>query len=217
MHHHIMLKDRQTGKNVFMVEEDTDDTDDEKKDDDNDRNSADNRRLSPICKYGIAGLLKYADDITAAFASSQETFDRLKPGFEAPIYKSWGYSNRSALVRVPKSSKETTRFEYRGGDLSGSVHIFGALLLNAVLKGIEQKLELPPCADYNVETLSQNELDQKNLYPVPLDFNQCIKVLQTSTFLKETLGPNMVQYLIQRDIELLKKEQAIHAAQRKSS
>ena len=82
---------------------------------------------------------------------------------------------------------------------------------------LEQKLELPPCVDYNVETLSQNELDQKNLYPVPLNFNECIKVLQTSTFLKETLGPNMVQYLIQRDIELLKKEQAIHAAQRKSS
>lgn len=196
LHHHIMLKDIKSGKNVLMNPDFKGDV----------NNPADNmQRLSEVCKYAIAGLLKYADDITAVFAASNESFLRLQPGFEAPILKAWDFSNRTALVRVPKSSLEMTRFEYRGGDLSGSVHLYGAVLLAAVLKGIEEKLELPPNADFNVEKMSSTYLADHNIMPVPLSFAKCINLLKSSEFLKETLGESMVNYLIARD-EAVKKE-----------
>jgi len=197
MHHHILLRDLQSGANVFVNKEKTTVT----------AGEDETSNLSETCQHGIAGLLKYADDITAAFAASSETFARLRPGFEAPIFKTWGFSNRSALVRVPQtSSLDSTRFEYRGGDLSGSVHLFGAVLLAAVLRGIEEKLELPPKADDNVEALTAEELKERNIQPVPLNFDQCIDVLKTSTFLRDALGPEMVKYLIDRDMTLSQAE-----------
>ena len=97
-----------------------------------------------------------------------------------------------------------TRFEYRGGDLSGSIHLYGSVLLAAVLKGIEEKLELQPNSHFNVETLTDEERNAKGIYSVPTSFDKCIEVLKNSKFLEEALGPTMVQYLIQRD-EKLKK------------
>lgn len=190
LHHHIILKDIKTGKNIFMNSEFKGDL----------NNPADNmQRLSQLCKHGIAGVLKYADDITAVFAASNESFLRLQPGFEAPIFKAWDFSNRTTLVRVPKSDLESTRFEYRGGDLSGSVHLYGAVLLAAVLKGIEEKLELPPNADFNVEKMSPADLADRNIMPVPLSITKCIKLLKSSKFLKEAFGQSMIDYLIERD------------------
>lgn len=194
LHHHILLRDVKTGANMFM------NTDFHGKVD----NPADNmQRLSELAKQGIAGLLKYADDITAVFASSPETFERLKPGFEAPIFKAWDFSNRTALVRVPKCGIDMTRFEYRGGDLSGSVHLYGAVLLFAVLKGIEDKLQVPPNANFNVEKLTPEELVKHGISSVPTSFERCIEILKGSKFLNECFGPKMVEYLIKRDEEIL--------------
>lgn len=195
LHHHVLLRDLKTNANLFMNADFKGSLDD----------PADNiKRLSELCKHGIAGLLKYADDITAVFASSPESFARLKPGFEAPIFKAWDFSNRTALVRVPKTGIDMTRFEYRGGDLSGSIHLYGAILLAAVLKGIEDKLPVPPNADFNVEKLSPEELIKHGISAVPLSFVKCIEILKSSKFLDEALGPQMVQYLIKRDENLLK-------------
>lgn len=195
LHHHILLRDLKTGANVFM-------NPDFKGDEKNPNDFI--QKLSEPCKQGISGLLKYADDITAAFASSPETFIRLKPGFEAPIFKAWDFSNRTALVRVPKSDLKMTRFEYRGGDLSGSVHIYGSVLLNAVLKGIEEKLVAPPNSNFNVEKLSPEELAKHNISAVPSSFEKCIEVLKGSKFLEETLGKEMVNHLIKRDENIIK-------------
>jgi len=196
LHHHILLKDIKTGENVFYNRDFKGDL----------NNPADNiHRLSDVCKYAIAGLLKYADDITAVFAASHETFVRLQPGFEAPMNKAWDFFNRTVLVRIPTSGLNMTRFEYRGGDLSGSIHMYGAALLAAVLKGIEDKLPLPAIADFNVEHMAPEELAKRGIHPVPLSFGQCIKVLETSEFLKENIGPEMVAHLIERDKDLEKQ------------
>lgn len=101
MHHHILLKDIKTGENIFYNKDFVGNVDDPKDY---------MKRLSDNHKHFTAGLLKYADEITAVFGQSPETFKRLKPGFEAPIYKTWDFSNRTALVRVPKSTLEMTRF-----------------------------------------------------------------------------------------------------------
>lgn len=194
LHQHILLRDHQTGENIFLNPELKG------------GNSSGEDLLSEQCQHAIAGLLRYADEITAVMAASEETFARLKPGFEAPIFKTWGFANRTTLVRVPKTSVALTRFEYRGGDLSGSVHLFSAVLLAALLKGIEDKLEIPLNADFNVEKLSPEELASHGISPVPLSFESAIQVLKQSEFLRESLGPEMVQFLIQRNQDLLDKE-----------
>lgn len=95
-----------------------------------------------------------------------------------------------------------TRMEYRGGDLSGSVHLYGAVLLAAGLKGIEDKLVPPPNANFNVEKLTALERHEKGIDMVPTSFKQTVEILQKSAFLKETLGEDMVNYMIQRDLRL---------------
>ncbi|MCQ2817574.1 MAG: glutamine synthetase family protein [archaeon] len=195
LHHHILLRDVKTGENVFYNKDFKGNVDDPKEC---------GGKLSDICRHGIAGLLKYADDITAVFAGNKETFERLKPGFEAPIFRAWDFSNRTALVRVPKSSLDMTRFEYRGGDLSYSIHYYGAVLLAAVLKGIEDKLPLQDNSNFNVEALTDEERTAKGIFSVPTSFEKCIEVLKGSKFLEETLGPNLVKHLIARDEEILK-------------
>ncbi|KAL3919116.1 MAG: hypothetical protein SGILL_003917 [Bacillariaceae sp.] len=136
-------------------------------------------------------------------AASPETFVRLQPGFEAPNLKTWGFSNRTALVRVPMASVDSTRVEYRGGDLSGSVHLFGAVLLAAALKGIEDQLGGPDSVEGNMDHLSKEELQMKGIDHVPLSFHECLQVLETSDFLSEAVGEEMVHHLVERDQHLL--------------
>lgn len=189
LHHHILLRNLQTGENVFAPS-----------------TAKDEESLSKVCRSGIAGLLRYADEITAVMAASPETFVRLQPGFEAPNLKTWGFSNRTALVRVPATgSVDSTRFEYRGGDLSGSVHLFGAVLLAAVLKGIEDGLEPPASVEFNTEHLSKEELLKKGIDAVPLSLNECLYVFETSQFLRDAFGDDMVDILIERDKQLLEE------------
>mmetsp|Transcript_28967 Transcript_28967/g.67760 ORF Transcript_28967/g.67760 Transcript_28967/m.67760 type:complete len:458 (+) Transcript_28967:331-1704(+) len=195
LHHHIQFLDLKTGRNVFANPEFGEE---EAKID-----PANTRRLSETCKHGIAGLLKYASEITAVFAASNESFVRLKPGFEAPGYAAWDFSNRTALVRIPHCSQATMRFEYRGGDLSGSVHLFGSVLLAAVLRGIEEKLELQLNSNFNVEELSPEDLKKQGIRQVPKTLEECLDILKTSEFLKNALGEEMIQVLIERDEELL--------------
>lgn len=194
LHHHILIRDLKTGENLMMNKEFKGDPSNE---------ACFDQRLSTMCKQFIAGLLKYADDITSVFAGSKETFERLKPGFEAPIFKAWDFSNRTALVRVPKTSIEMSRCEYRGGDLSWSVHLYGAVLLAAGLKGIEENLSCPEKANFNVEKCSQEELEKHKISPVPSSFEQTTAILTGSKFLKEALGEEMVHHLIQRNKKIM--------------
>lgn len=193
LHQHILLRDLLTGENMFMNPQLRGVTA---------IPSDDMERLSEPCKHGIAGLIKYANEITAVFASSKESFVRLQPGFEAPGHTAWDFSNRTALIRVPQTSNNMVRFEYRGGDLSGSVHLFAAVLLSAVVKGIEDKLELPPNANFNVDELSEEELERRGIRSVPRSIEDCLHILRTSEFLQDALGPEMVQLLIERDEKL---------------
>jgi len=191
LHHHIMLRDVKTQRNVFQA-----------------LDVPDEQCLSELARRGIAGLLEYADDITAVFASSAESFERLQPGYEAPVYKAWGYANRTALVRVPgNTGPDGTRFEYRGGDLSSAdcgvkgsvVHLFGAVLLAAVLRGITDELVAPPPADVDIESLSEKEREKRGLKAVPLSLKECHRVLKHSELLRDVLGPEMIRLLLHRN------------------
>ena len=100
--------------------------------------------------------------------------------------------------------------EYRGGDYSGSVHLYGAILLAAGLKGIEEKLEVPPNSNFNVDLLTEEEAKAKNVHKVPLSFEETLKVFKSSAFVREALGDDMVDHFICKLSHLTAKKEHGH-------
>lgn len=159
------------------------------------------------CYNFIAGLLKYARDITAVFAIHKESFERLKPGHEAPTITTWGFASRNALVRIPTiGDADKIRVEFRAGDSSGSPHLLCAMILAAGLQGIKDKLEVPEEESREVFSLSVEELHKRNMDILPIGLQECVTILQTSEFVKKVCGTKIPEVIINHMEKQLKKE-----------
>ncbi|MCK4717743.1 MAG: glutamine synthetase, partial [Thermoplasmata archaeon] len=99
--------------------------------------------LSKTCLSYLAGLLEHARDITAVLDSWPNSYKRLVPGFEAPVYVCWAKKNRTALIRVPAGGETSTRLEMRSPDSAGNPYLQFAILLAAGMDGIKRGLEPP--------------------------------------------------------------------------
>lgn len=186
LHQHILLRDLKTNANL-MAEKDG--------------------KLTPLCHQFIAGMLKYARDITAVFAVDKESFERLKPGHEAPTITTWGFASRNALVRIPTiGDVDKIRVEFRAGDSSGSPHLLCAMILAAGLQGIKEKLTPPEEAGNDVYHLSVDELHKKGMDVLPASLPECIEILQKSEFVKKVLGETIPQVLIKHMNEEINKK-----------
>jgi glutamine synthetase len=150
--------------------------------------------LSDICRYYIAGLLKYAPEFCAVTNPLVNSYKRLVPGYEAPTYVSWAQANRSAMVRVPlyKPGKEAaTRIELRCPDPSCNPYLAFAVMLGAGLKGIEEKLELMPESTNDIFEMSQRELDEAGIKTLPGNLGEAIELFSKSETMKEILGDHI--------------------------
>jgi len=155
--------------------------------------------LNAVGRNFSCGMVKYAKDITAIFAHDPETFRRLRPGYEAPVYAGWDYQNRTALVRVPHISiggEEKTRVEFRAGDATGSIHLLCAALLAAGVRGIEEKLDMPN-APLNFEHATPEEQARYKIELLPTSMEQCLKILHESAFCADLLGADAVRKLVE--------------------
>lgn len=180
LHQHILVRDLKTGRNAMAGE-------------------TGKEVLSPLALHFVAGMLKYARDITAIFAQTEECFKRLKPGFEAPIYAAWDFMNRTVLVRVPyvaPGKEASTRVEFRAGDGSGSNHLLSAAILYAGALGIRDKLPCPPNCPFNVEKLSAAELAEKKIEQLPGSLAECKAILEKSAFCHDLMGEEALKELI---------------------
>lgn len=165
----------------------------------------DSTYLSPVGKSYIAGLLKYAKEISCVLAQWVNSYKRLVPGFEAPVYIAWSQRNRSALVRVPlyKPGKElATRAELRCPDPACNPYLAFAVMLAAGLKGIEEKLELPTEMTENLFELTEDQRKEKGIETLPGSLGEAIAATQSSALVRETLG----DHAFERFIWLKKKE-----------
>ncbi|KAL0229126.1 hypothetical protein GEMRC1_013746 [Eukaryota sp. GEM-RC1] len=165
LHMHLLLKDLD-GNNVMY-------------------DANDSEGLSVTARKFIAGLLKYSPEVTAVFGRKHSTFERLVPGHEAPVYQTWDFSNRTALVRVPyvpHDAAQKQRVEFRAGDASGSFYLLAAAIYLAGLKGIEEDLE--PVANFteNPDKMTPEELAAKGVKRLPSSLAECSKILGTSPF-----------------------------------
>jgi len=155
-------------------------------------------KLSKVAKGFIAGLLHHAPEITAITNQTVNSYKRLIPGFEAPVYVSWARNNRSALIRVPiaKNKSSSTRIEYRAPDPACNPYLAFSVLLAAGLKGIELGLELPAEASTNIFALTDEERAAEGLEQLPQSLAEALQKMETSELVAEALGEHIFEWFL---------------------
>ncbi len=159
----------------------------------------DKSHLSDTAKYFIAGILKHVPEMTAVTNQWVNSYKRLIPGYEAPVYICWAQMNRSALVRVPmyKPGKEkATRVEFRSPDPAANPYLALSVMLAAGLEGMKKKYKLPKAAEDNIYRMTEEEREKAGIQSLPEDLYEAIKLTEKSKLVKEALGEKLFEYFI---------------------
>ena len=165
----------------------------------------DEYHLSPVAKSFIAGQLRHAREISALFAQWVNSYKRLVPGYEAPVYIAWSRRNRSALIRVPvyhPGKEQATRAELRCPDPSCNPYLTFAAMLHAGLEGIEQGYELPEPMETNLYHLTADERRRLGVGELPTTLGEAIEELAASELVLKALG----EHVFTRYIDLKRAE-----------
>jgi glutamine synthetase len=156
--------------------------------------------LSLIGNRFIAGLIHHAPEITLVTNQWVNSYKRLVPGFEAPMYVSWAHTNRSDLVRVPAYKpgyESSVRIEYRAPDPACNPYLAFSAMLMAGLKGIEEEYPVPPPVEGNVFAMLPEERRARGIKSLPASLGEAISLAQESRLLHEALGEHILNSFIQ--------------------
>ncbi len=180
MHCHQSLFDKD-GKNLFF-------------------DDSDEYKLSKIAYGFIAGQLKHARALAAIVAPTVNSYKRLVPGYEAPVYVGWAQINRSALIRIPRHTPgkdNSVRAELRFPDPSANPYLAFAAMLAAGLDGIDNELECPdPLNNVNIWYLTPEERAARDIAELPNSLADALRELDRNTMLKDTLGATIYDAFI---------------------
>ena len=161
--------------------------------------------LSKTAKSYIAGLLKHAPEITAVCNQFVNSYKRLVPGYEAPVYLSWARRNRSDLVRVPEyrpGREKATRVEFRSPDPACNPYLAFSVMLAAGLEGIEKGYEPPTPVEENVYEMSAKEREERGIGVLPASLLEAIQLTEKSELVRKVLGDHVFDAFIQnKEIE----------------
>jgi glutamine synthetase len=161
--------------------------------------------LSDVAKKFIAGQLAHAKEISAIFAQWINSYKRLVPGYEAPVYIAWSRRNRSALIRVPEyhpGKEKATRAEFRPPDPACNPYLTFAAMLQAGLEGIEKNYELSEPIEKNLYHLTAEERQKMGVESLPDSLGEAIAITEGSELVKRALG----EHVFNRFVSLKKKE-----------
>lgn len=156
-------------------------------------------QLSLIGKRFIAGVIRHAPEITLITNQWVNSYKRLVPGFEAPVYVSWAHVNRSDLVRVPayKPGYESSmRIEYRAPDPACNPYLAFSAMLGAGMRGIEEEYPVPPPVEGNVFSMTPEERQARGIKSLPGSMGEAIVLAEESELLRETLGEHILNSFI---------------------
>ncbi len=156
--------------------------------------------LSKEAKSYIAGLLKYAPEITAVCNQWVNSYKRLVPGYEAPVYLSWARRNRSDLVRVPEyrpGREKATRIEFRSPDPACNPYLAFSVMLSAGLEGIKNGYEAPTPIEENVYEMSAGERQKRGIGTLPASLLEAIQLTENSKVVRDALGEHVFEAFIQ--------------------
>ncbi len=155
--------------------------------------------LSQIAKHYAAGLLKHAPEITSVVSQWVNSYKRLIPGYEAPVYLSWARRNRSDMIRVPEyqpGKENSTRVEFRVPDPACNPYLAFSVMLAAGLEGIEKKYELTDPIEENVFEMSSEEREQRGIGSLPGNLSDAINLTEESKLVREALGDHLFDSFI---------------------
>ena len=150
-------------------------------------------KLSETAYHYIAGIIKNARGFTAVTNPLVNSYKRLVPGYEAPVYVAWSASNRSALVRIPASRGLGTRTEVRCPDPTCNSYLALAMMLNSGLDGVKNKLEAPSSVDVDIFKMTPDEKDAAGIDSLPANLEEAIVVLKENPIAEEALGAHILE------------------------
>lgn len=175
---HVNMSLIKEGKNAFV--------------DENDKNG-----LSDIAYKFIAGLLKNIKGLAAVTNPLVNSYKRLVPGYEAPVYLAWSCKNRTALIRVPASRGAGTRVELRCPDPSSNPYLVLAALLQAGLDGIKNNLEVPAETVSNIFAMTDEERKANGIDNLPNNLYEAVNFMRESELAKKALGEHVFNNYIE--------------------
>jgi glutamine synthetase len=155
--------------------------------------------LSDTARYYIAGLLRHAPEITAVTNQWVNSYKRLVPGYEAPVYLSWARRNRSDLIRVPEyqpGREEATRIEFRSPDPACNPYLAFSVMLAAGLEGIEKRYDLPDPVEENVYEMSEAGRRERGIGTLPGSLLEAIQLAERSDLVRKALGDHVFRTFI---------------------
>jgi glutamine synthetase len=172
--------------------------------------------LSKTALHFIAGILAHAKALAAVTNPSVNSYKRLVPGWEAPVYLSWAKYNRSVLVRVPPGKEMRTRLEYRPTDGSCNFYLAFAAILAAGLDGIKRKIEPPDPVEEDIYKMSEKDRVKKNIGVLPGTLGEALSEFSKDDCLQDALGKAFSEKFLElKTKEWMDYNLAVHEWERK--
>ena len=156
--------------------------------------------ISDYCLNYIGGILKHAPSMTAFFNPLTNSFKRLTPGHEAPVFLSWGIGNRTALVRIP-GYEDSIRIEFRSADGASNIYLILALQLSAGLEGIEKKIPAPEPLSLDITKLSQELRKEKKIGQLPTNLFFALEAMTTDPLVEKVLGKQLIDIFFKQKLQ----------------
>ncbi len=158
--------------------------------------------LARVTRQFVGGMLAHARGFTAVTNPLINSYKRLVPGYEAPVYATWSHRDHSPLVRVPARRGSGTRIELRSPDPSCNAYLAFAAILQAGLDGVAHRSEPPRQAGVAVYRMTAQERQDLGIAPLPVDLNEALQALQADDVVCDALGPAIVQRFVEaKEIE----------------
>ena len=153
--------------------------------------------MSEIAKYYIGGLMKHARAFAAVTNPTVNSYKRLVPGYEAPVYIAWSGRNRSPLIRVPAKRGLSTRIELRNPDPSCNPYLAIAAMLKAGLDGIKNKIQPPSPCERNIYHMTESERKELGIASLPSSLQEALQEMSTDEVVKSALGPHIYHKFVE--------------------
>ena len=190
---HINMSISQNGKNLFANEDN-------------------NRDISDFAKMFAAGILKHIKGITAISNPLVNSYKRFVPGYEAPVHIAWSHMNRSPLLRIPAPKGDATRIELRSPDPSCNPYLTLALLLEAGLDGLNNKLQISDPTDLNTYNLTSEQEMNFGIERLPSNLYLALEEMKKDPYVKDVLGKHIYEkYILSKENEWMAYNNSVHS------
>lgn len=157
----------------------------------------DEHNLSETAYHFMGGLLEHAPAITAVCNPTVNSYKRLVPGYEAPVYIAWSKINRSTLIRVPGATGKSTRLELRSPDPTTNPYLALAVMYKAGLDGIEKEISPKEPIQEDIYEFTEEKRRKHCIDMLPENLSRALDALEEDEVVKEALGPHITDKFIE--------------------